>query len=103
MRELQSAVKYALVHSVGEDRAESLPAGCNVSAAARPPRRQRAARLNVAQYARDLLDAGQADIYRRVHGEVDRILLPEVLNGSAATKCWPANCWASPAARCGAG
>lgn len=35
--------------------------------------------LNVAQRARDLIDAGQSDIYRQIHGEVDQILLAEVL------------------------
>ena len=35
--------------------------------------------LNVAQFARQLADAGEEDIYRRVHGEVDRILLPLIL------------------------
>ena len=81
VRELQSAVKYALVHTIGETiLPESLPASCRdsrvvvVPSAASP-----GGALNVAQFAHELLDAGEPDIYRRVHGEVDRILLPQIL------------------------
>ena len=38
------------------------------------PRAAPSGSLNVSQSARDLLDGGEGDIYRRVHGEVDRIL-----------------------------
>jgi nitrogen regulation protein NR(I) len=80
VRELQSAVKYALVHAVGEIiGAESLPANCRAPAEVARPRTSAGGGLNVAQYARELLDANEDDIYRRVHGEVDRILLPEIL------------------------
>jgi two-component system nitrogen regulation response regulator GlnG len=80
IRELQSAVKYALVHSVGEIiGVESLPASCKAPPEIARPRTSNGGNLNVAQYARELLDAKESDIYRRVHGEVDRILLPEVL------------------------
>jgi len=82
VRELQSAVKYALVHAQGETLTpENLPASCHA-----PPDVPAASdalpagSLNVAQYAGQLLDAGEADIYRRVHGEVDRILLPQILD-----------------------
>ena len=57
-----------------------MPATCKAPAdLARPPSAT-AGSLNVAQFARDLLDAREDDIYRRVHGEVDRILLPEILD-----------------------
>ncbi len=81
VRELQSAVKYALVHTVGETiLPESLPVSCRPSQApAVPSAGSPTGSLNVAQFARELLDAGEPDIYRRVHGEVDRILLPQVL------------------------
>ena len=80
IRELQSAVKYALVHSVGEIiGVESLPASCKSPSEVARPRTAAGGNLNVAQYARELLDAKESDIYRRVHGEVDRILLPEIL------------------------
>ena len=35
--------------------------------------------LDIAQLVRELIDANQSDICRRVHAEVDQILLPEVL------------------------
>jgi nitrogen regulation protein NR(I) len=81
VRELQSAVKYALVHTVGETiLPESLPAACRQSQNRVVPVSATATgTLAVAQFARDLLDAGEPDIYRRVHGEVDRILLPQVM------------------------
>ncbi len=88
VRELQSAVKYALVHAAGETLTpDSLPASCKAvpeapAASAALP----AGSLNVAQYARQLLDAGEADIYRRIHGEVDRILLPQVLEHAAGNQ-----------------
>jgi nitrogen regulation protein NR(I) len=80
IRELQSAVKYALVHAVSETiTPDCLPPGCRATPAASAPRAAPSGSLNVSQFARDLLDGGEGDIYRRVHGEVDRILLPEVL------------------------
>ncbi|HKD36018.1 MAG TPA: sigma-54 dependent transcriptional regulator [Pirellulales bacterium] len=80
IRELQSAVKYALVHAAGDTiTTECLPPGCGEVTAANSPPAAPSGTLNVSQYARQLLDAGEEDVYRRVHGEVDRILLPEVL------------------------
>jgi nitrogen regulation protein NR(I) len=80
IRELQSAVKYGLVHAVSDSiTPDCLPPGCGASPAAAAPRAAPSGSLNVSQFARDLLDGGEGDIYRRVHGEVDRILLPEVL------------------------
>ncbi len=80
IRELQSAVKYALVHAVGDTIApDVLPPGCGEIAPAGAPPAAISGTLNVSQYARQLLDAGEEEVYRRVHGEVDRILLPEVL------------------------
>ncbi len=81
VRELQSAVKHALVHTVGETiQPESLPRSCRSSQSRTASSNVSASgTLNVAQFARELLDAGEPDVYRRVHGEVDRILLPQVL------------------------
>jgi two-component system nitrogen regulation response regulator GlnG len=59
---------------------DSLPATCREPApAAAAARAGGEGSLNVAQIARSLLDADEGDIYRRVHGDVDRILLTEVL------------------------
>jgi two-component system nitrogen regulation response regulator GlnG len=80
IRELQSAVKYALVHAAGDTiTPDCLPPGCGDVAPAGTPPVATSGTLNVSQYAGQLLDAGEDDVYRRVHGEVDRILLPEVL------------------------
>jgi nitrogen regulation protein NR(I) len=81
VRELQSAVKYALVHAMGDKLApENLPASCRAPREAPADVGARAEGvLNVAQFARRLADGGEEDIYRRVHGEVDRILLPLIL------------------------
>jgi two-component system nitrogen regulation response regulator GlnG len=80
IRELQSAVKYALVHAVSDTiTPDCLPPGCRATPPAAAPQTAPSGSLNVSQFARDLLDGGEGDIYRRVHGEVDRILLPEVL------------------------
>jgi DNA-binding NtrC family response regulator len=40
-----------------------------------------AAAFDVAQFARDLLRAGQSGIYHRVLAAVERVVLPEVLHG----------------------
>ncbi len=82
VRELQSAVKYALVHAHGDTlAAENLPASCRAPReAAAEAGVQAEGVLNVAQFARQLADGGEEDIYRRVHGEVDRILLPLILD-----------------------
>ena len=88
VRELQSAVKYALVHTVGETiPPESLPASCRQSQnRVVPGSASVAGTLAIAQFARELLDAGEPDIYRRVHGEVDRILLPQVMQHVAGNQ-----------------
>jgi two-component system nitrogen regulation response regulator GlnG len=81
VREFQSAVKYALVHARGDTIVpENLPPSCRApreaaTAAAAPSEGV----FNVAEFARQLAEAGDDDIYRRVHGEVDRILLPLIL------------------------
>lgn len=80
VRELQSAVKYALVHCAGDViTPDSLPESCRAPAGASVAMGGGAGSLNIAQIARSLLDADEQDIYRRVHGDVDRILLTEVL------------------------
>ncbi|MGH7128901.1 MAG: sigma 54-interacting transcriptional regulator, partial [Planctomycetaceae bacterium] len=83
VRELQSAIKYALVHAVGETITPGcLPPGCTTS---ERPAEQRACRsdedfADLCRFARELLARGEDDLYRKVHSEVDRILLGQVLN-----------------------
>ena len=85
VRELQSAIKFAFVQATGEILAPHwLPANIQRSATHRrnPPslaRESRSGVLDIAQLVRELIDAEQSDIYRRVHTEVDQILLAEVL------------------------
>jgi nitrogen regulation protein NR(I) len=80
VRELQSAVKYALVHAVSDTIVpECLPPSCKETPDASVPTALPDGSFHVAEYARNLLDAGEDDIYRRVHCEIDRILLPEII------------------------
>jgi len=83
VRELQSAVKFAFVQATGdilaphwlpENILQPQTAGRSASV-----RKTQSGTLDVAQLVRELIDAGQSDIYRRVHTEVDQILLAEVL------------------------
>jgi two-component system nitrogen regulation response regulator GlnG len=81
VRELQSAIKHALVRSVGEVlTADSLPASCRGP----QPLHGNAASTwdvdDVRQFVRELLSENHPDIYHRLHNEIDRILLPEVLD-----------------------
>jgi len=82
VRELQSAVKYALVRAAGEVLTpECLPAGCRGASA----RGEGAGDLSpetesVRQFVQSFLGQGESDVYRRIHSEIDRILLPQVLN-----------------------
>ncbi len=82
VRELESTLKYALVHAT----ADVLTPGClpyslrlaagrgEAQATAAPP-----STLDVAEYARRLLDAKQPDIYHNVISAVDRVVLEAVL------------------------
>lgn len=81
VRELQSAIKYALVHATGEILTEDclpefLRPGVAPEARPLPPVEGGG---DVARQVRALLQQGHSDIYRRVHAEVDRVLLEEVL------------------------
>jgi two-component system nitrogen regulation response regulator GlnG len=83
VRELQSAVKFAFVQATGDILAPHwLPENLQqpqIAARSASVRETRSATLDIAQLVRELIDANQSDIYRRVHAEVDQILLPEVL------------------------
>ena len=83
VRELQSAVKSAFVQATGDILAPHwLPENIQqpqIAARSASVRETRSAMLDIAQLVRELIDANQSDIYRRVHAEVDQILLPEVL------------------------
>ena len=83
VRELQSAVKFAFVQATGDILAPHwLPENLQqpqIAARSASVRETRSAMLDIAQLVRELIDANQSDIYRRVHAEVDQILLSEVL------------------------
>jgi two-component system nitrogen regulation response regulator GlnG len=82
VRELESTVKYAMVHATGDIltpdclpdplRLAVPPAGPEQTCATPPV-------LDVADYTRRLLDAKQPDIYHNVVAAVDRVVLSEVL------------------------
>ena len=77
VRELQSAVRFAVVQTVGEVvTPECLPR--SVRGAAEPDGPP-ADHLDVSVLVRDLLRRGEDDIYRRVTQAVDRVVLEAVL------------------------
>lgn len=80
IRELQSAIKYAVVHAVGDViTPECLPEACQHPVSA-PEESQTADQLaGVAGYVRRLLDSEQSDLYRSIQDEVDRVVLREVM------------------------
>jgi two-component system nitrogen regulation response regulator GlnG len=82
VRELENAVRYAVVHAVGDVVTPGcLPDYLRGRAAADAAAGRPAARgeLDVAALVRELLRAGAADVYRRVWQRVDRAVLEEVL------------------------
>ena len=82
VRELQSAMKHALVRNVGEVLTkDSLPATC------RGPLgidlRSNSSGLdaeNIQQFINELISSEDPNLYQRIHNEIDRILLPEILS-----------------------
>jgi two-component system nitrogen regulation response regulator GlnG len=80
VRELQSAIRYALVHAPGEVLTpDCLPDNLRTGTPVIPPVAQEARGLNLVPFIRDLLHAGETDIYRKVCQAMDRVLLDEVL------------------------
>ncbi|MCY2987341.1 MAG: sigma-54 dependent transcriptional regulator [Planctomycetota bacterium] len=83
IRELQSAIKYALVQASGDVLAAHwLPENVQHPAAYPPPALPLDSRsdvLDIARLIRELIQSQTPDIYRRVHGAVDQILLAEIL------------------------
>jgi two-component system nitrogen regulation response regulator GlnG len=82
VRELQSAVKYALVQTTGD----VLAPHCFPQNIRDPGSDRRGAdvvsetgSIDVPENVQRLLRAGETDIYRQVHAEVDRVLLDEIL------------------------
>lgn len=86
VRELQSTIKHCLIQSVGElITRECLPSNClfkqlhensiaNTSSDVSSESSQ-----EVYKFVECLLSTGEEDLYRKVHSEIDRILLPQVL------------------------
>lgn len=91
VRELQSAIKYALVRNAGDVLTpDSLPASCTDSINSADPVSSPLDVENIRQFVRKQLADEQSDIYHMLHNEIDRILLPEVLNhigGNQAKAC----------------
>jgi two-component system nitrogen regulation response regulator GlnG len=82
VRELESAIKHALVHSVGQViTTDCLPAACLERHSFLSEKcTSLIDAASIRQFLRDLLSEERGDIYHKLHSEVDRILLPEVLN-----------------------
>ena len=83
VRELQSAIKFGMLHATGEViTPDYLPDSCRPASAVGVPlpiHSPSGGALEVGQYARQLLNAGQPDIYRLVSAAVDRVVLEEVM------------------------
>ena len=82
VRELQSAIKYALVQASGDVLAAHwLPENVQrpVATATAGGGDPRSGVLNIVELLHQLLQTRAPDIYRQVHGEVDQVLLGEVL------------------------
>jgi nitrogen regulation protein NR(I) len=83
VRELQSAIKHAFVRASGELLTlDCLPESLLAGVQGGPPRKTAPAEqgsVDVARRVRELFSAGNEDIYRQVHADVDRILLDEIL------------------------
>src|SRR5262249_46462004 len=82
VRELQSVVKYSLIHAVGETLTpDCLPDNLLPNKTPLPARRTDAqdGNLDLASMVRSLLAGGEADVYRKVCLAVDKIVLHEVL------------------------
>jgi two-component system nitrogen regulation response regulator GlnG len=81
VRELQNAIKYALVHAPGEVLTtdclpEVIQSGVLTSRQSATPSGES---LEIGQLVQRLLRHGEPDIYGKVYGEVDRIVLSAVL------------------------
>lgn len=80
VRQLQNVLKYALIQADGgvltlDCLPEDLRPSSPVVSLAAPESRQ----LEISAFTMSLLHAGEPDIYRRVSGEMDRVLLETVL------------------------
>jgi two-component system nitrogen regulation response regulator GlnG len=82
VRQLQSVLKYAVIHSAGEVLTpDCLPDNLRPGAAVAPVAVPSSgpSGLDVAALASSLLRAGESDLYRRICTEVDRVVLDVVL------------------------
>ncbi len=80
VRELRSAIKYAVVHAVGDTiTPDCLPETCRIMASERDSSRPGEELVGVARYVRRLLEVGESNVYRRLLLEVDGLALAEVL------------------------
>ncbi len=82
VRELENAIKHALVRNKGDVLTlDSLPASCLNP---KQPQDNRSTSPldveNIRQYLQLLLEKNDPDIYQTIHNEIDRILLPVVLD-----------------------
>ncbi|HEX5443632.1 MAG TPA: sigma-54 dependent transcriptional regulator [Pirellulales bacterium] len=83
VRELQSAIKFGMLHATGEVvTPDYLPESCRPAGATAVPapiHSPTGGALEVGQYTRQLLNAGEGDVYRLISAAVDRVVLEEVM------------------------
>ncbi len=83
IRELQGVIKFALLRCPGDVlTGECFPLGPEAHKAAltRLNERAPAHEESIRAYLRALLESGELDLYRRIHADIDRIILPEILS-----------------------
>jgi len=79
VRELQGVIKFALIHAAGNVlTADCLPPSVKTTAVANGGKSETF--LDVGKLVRDMIRAGEPEIYEKVVAEVDRIVLTEALN-----------------------
>jgi two-component system nitrogen regulation response regulator GlnG len=81
VRQLQSVLKYAVIHATGEViTPECLPENLRAEAATiSAPLPGKSSSLDVSLLTHNLLSAGEPDLYKRIVTEVDRVVLEIVL------------------------
>jgi two-component system nitrogen regulation response regulator GlnG len=81
VRQLQSVLKYAVIHATGEViTPDCLPENLRTEAATLPtPLSGRSSSLDVGLLTHSLLRVGELDLYKRIVTEVDRVVLEIVL------------------------
>ena len=101
IRELQSVLKQALLQASGTVLLPAfLPEPFLASPASRPTALAARGDLDLEAFIRQRLGPDARDLYAETHRQVDRLLLPLVLEYARGTSSRPPVCWGSPGRPC---